>query len=251
MPARWIQVRRMKEQEADGDLPAIAAAMRIIGASYVETLDTKGTDGSNIHLGRSGHDHRLLRRDRPAERPPAPLARRVPPLLHGVRRPPGPQHQPGDGAGRLHPPPPRGRHRVQDLGLHGQRQPVRRDVDADRGEALRPRRRNLGAGRVQLGQLGRQRDAGDHGARSAGRSGSRTSSASSTTSPRPGRASSSSRTTAGRSSSSWPTASPTSPPSTRAATRRSTAPATIPRTSSTTSGRSRRSSRAATGTPFS
>ena len=51
MPARWIAVRRMKEQEADGDLPAIAAAMHIIGASYVETLDTKGTDGSNIHLG--------------------------------------------------------------------------------------------------------------------------------------------------------------------------------------------------------
>ncbi len=51
MPARWIQVRRMKEQEADGDLPAIAAAMQIIGASFVETLDTKGTDGSNIHLG--------------------------------------------------------------------------------------------------------------------------------------------------------------------------------------------------------
>jgi hypothetical protein len=25
--------------------------MQIIGASYVETLDTKGTDGSNIHLG--------------------------------------------------------------------------------------------------------------------------------------------------------------------------------------------------------
>ncbi len=41
----------MKEQELDGDLPAIAAAMSIIGASYVETLDTKGTDGSNIHLG--------------------------------------------------------------------------------------------------------------------------------------------------------------------------------------------------------
>jgi len=50
MPGRWIQVRKMKEQEADGDLPAIAAAMEIIGASYVETLDTKGTDGSNIHL---------------------------------------------------------------------------------------------------------------------------------------------------------------------------------------------------------
>jgi hypothetical protein len=50
MPARWIQVRKMKEQEADGDLPAHVAAMEIIGASLVETLDTKGTDGSNIHL---------------------------------------------------------------------------------------------------------------------------------------------------------------------------------------------------------
>lgn len=51
MPARYIKVRKMKEQEADGDLPASAAAMQIIGASFVETLDTKGTDGSNIHLG--------------------------------------------------------------------------------------------------------------------------------------------------------------------------------------------------------
>ena len=50
VPGRFIRVRRMKEQEADGDLPAFAAAMQIIGASYVETLDTKGTDGSNIHL---------------------------------------------------------------------------------------------------------------------------------------------------------------------------------------------------------
>jgi hypothetical protein len=51
MPGRFIQVRKMKEQEQDGDLPAICAAMQIIGASFVETLDTKGTDGSNIHLG--------------------------------------------------------------------------------------------------------------------------------------------------------------------------------------------------------
>jgi len=51
MPGRFIKVRKMKEQELDGDLPAIAAAMQIIGASYVETLDTKGTDGSNVHLG--------------------------------------------------------------------------------------------------------------------------------------------------------------------------------------------------------
>ncbi len=50
MPGRFIKVRKMKEQEADGDLPAIAAAMQIVGASYVETLDTKGTDGSNVHL---------------------------------------------------------------------------------------------------------------------------------------------------------------------------------------------------------
>jgi hypothetical protein len=52
MPARFIRVRKMKESEADqGDLLAFAAAMQIMGASYVETLDTKGTDGSNVHLG--------------------------------------------------------------------------------------------------------------------------------------------------------------------------------------------------------
>lgn len=51
MPGRFIRVRKMKEQEEDGDLPAFAAAMQIFGASYVETLDTKGTDGSNVHLG--------------------------------------------------------------------------------------------------------------------------------------------------------------------------------------------------------
>ncbi len=51
VPGRFIRVRKMKESEAEGDLPAFAAAMQIIGASYVETLDTKGTDGSNVHLG--------------------------------------------------------------------------------------------------------------------------------------------------------------------------------------------------------
>jgi len=51
MPGRYIRVRKMKEQVADGDILAVAAAMQIVGASYVETLDTKGTDGSNIHLG--------------------------------------------------------------------------------------------------------------------------------------------------------------------------------------------------------
>jgi len=52
MPGRFIRVRKMKESEADdGDLLAVAAAMQIVGATYVETLDTKGTDGSNVHLG--------------------------------------------------------------------------------------------------------------------------------------------------------------------------------------------------------
>jgi hypothetical protein len=52
MPGRFIRVRRMAEQSQDqGDLMAVAAAMQIIGASWVETLDTRGTDGSNIHLG--------------------------------------------------------------------------------------------------------------------------------------------------------------------------------------------------------
>ena len=57
MPARYIRVRNMKEQVEDGDILAFAAAMQIIGASYVQTLDTKGTmpgpDGKpiNIHLG--------------------------------------------------------------------------------------------------------------------------------------------------------------------------------------------------------
>ncbi|MGO9413473.1 MAG: hypothetical protein ACLQCB_22320 [Spirochaetia bacterium] len=51
MPGRFIRVRAMKEQEDDGDLPAVAAGMKILGATWVESLDTRGTDGSNVHLG--------------------------------------------------------------------------------------------------------------------------------------------------------------------------------------------------------
>jgi hypothetical protein len=57
MPARYIRVRAMKEQVEDDDILAFAAGMQIIGASYVQTLDTKGTlpgpDGKpiNVHLG--------------------------------------------------------------------------------------------------------------------------------------------------------------------------------------------------------
>jgi len=57
MPARYIRVRNMKEQVEDDDILAFATAMQIIGASYVQTLDTKGTmlgpEGKpiNVHLG--------------------------------------------------------------------------------------------------------------------------------------------------------------------------------------------------------
>jgi hypothetical protein len=57
MPARYIRVRGMKEQVEDDDILAFASAMQITGASYVQTLDTKGTmpgpDGRpiNVHLG--------------------------------------------------------------------------------------------------------------------------------------------------------------------------------------------------------
>ena len=57
MPSRYIRVRSMKEQVEDDDIIATQAAMQIIGASFVETLDTKGMipgpDGTplNRHLG--------------------------------------------------------------------------------------------------------------------------------------------------------------------------------------------------------
>jgi len=60
MPSRFIRVRSMKEQVEDNEILAFAAAMQIVGASYVETLDTKGTlpgpDGLpiNVHLGGPG-----------------------------------------------------------------------------------------------------------------------------------------------------------------------------------------------------
>jgi len=60
MPARFIRVRSMKEQVEDDDILAFAAAMNIIGASYVQTLDTKGTlpgpDGKPINVHLSGPD---------------------------------------------------------------------------------------------------------------------------------------------------------------------------------------------------
>jgi hypothetical protein len=57
MPGRYIRVRNMKEQSDDDQVIAFAAAMQIVDASYVETLDSRGTypgpDGApvNVHLG--------------------------------------------------------------------------------------------------------------------------------------------------------------------------------------------------------
>ena len=57
MPARYIRVRGMKEQVEDDDILAFSVAMQIMGSSFVQTLDTKGTmlgpDGQpiNVHLG--------------------------------------------------------------------------------------------------------------------------------------------------------------------------------------------------------
>ena len=52
MPARYVRLRKMKEQENDnGDILAMEAAIRILGGTKVESMDSKGTDGSNIHLG--------------------------------------------------------------------------------------------------------------------------------------------------------------------------------------------------------
>jgi hypothetical protein len=57
MPSRYIRVRSMKEQVEDDDILAFSGAMQIMGSSFVQTLDTKGTmlgpNGQpiNVHLG--------------------------------------------------------------------------------------------------------------------------------------------------------------------------------------------------------
>ena len=51
MGSRYVRFRYMPEQVADrGDLLAMIAAAKIMGASFVDVLDSKGSDGSNIHL---------------------------------------------------------------------------------------------------------------------------------------------------------------------------------------------------------
>ena len=229
MPGRFIRVRKMKESEADcGDMLALAAAMQIMGASYVETLDTKGTDGSNIHLGGPDtitgyfggigqpNDHALKWVDEFLYYYTTYGIQQVLNINPGTVL-----------VGYL----------LYKLGidnefkisrLHGQRQPLRRAVDADRRQAVRARRRHLPADRLQLEQLGQQRDHRDHGRGPHARWASRTWCASSITSPRRTGASCASRTTGATSWWSWPITWPTSRPSTKAATRTSSRPATHP-----------------------
>ncbi len=52
MPGRFIRERNMAEQsKPGGDLLAVCAAMQVIGASHVESLDTRGIDGANLMVG--------------------------------------------------------------------------------------------------------------------------------------------------------------------------------------------------------
>ena len=52
MPGRFIRERNMTEQSRPGgDLLAVCAAMQVIGASHVESLDTRGIDGANLMVG--------------------------------------------------------------------------------------------------------------------------------------------------------------------------------------------------------
>ena len=123
MPGRFIRVRNMKEQERDkGDIMAVAAATQIVGASLVETLDTKGTDGSNIHLGGpetltgyftgvgQPNDH------------PVQWGRRISILRHKLRRSGGIKRQSRLGIGRAHSLQAGRGHQIQDLCVHGHRQ---------------------------------------------------------------------------------------------------------------------------------
>jgi hypothetical protein len=52
MPGRFIRERNMAEQSRPGgDLLAVCAAMQVIGATHVESLDTRGIDGANLMVG--------------------------------------------------------------------------------------------------------------------------------------------------------------------------------------------------------
>ena len=186
VPGRFIAVRNMKESEADGDLPAIVAALDIIGASFVETLDTKGTDGSNPHLGGpetitgyfggigQPNEHALMWLDEflyyyTNYGIKSALNFNAGTILLGFL--------------------------LYRLGVDiefkisvffGSRQPLSCPLDHDGSQAVQPGRRQLPADRLQLVQLDQQRDHGTDRTSSARRSVSKTWSASSTTSPRPG-----------------------------------------------------------------
>ena len=135
MPGRFIRERNMAEQsQPGGDLLAVCAAMQVIGASHVESLDTRGIDGANLMVGLETITGYFGGIGEPNEH----VLRWVDEYLHyfteyGVRevlnfnigtilaafvlRKLGVQQ------------------RVQDLGLHGRRQPLVGALAADRARA--------------------------------------------------------------------------------------------------------------------
>jgi hypothetical protein len=121
MPGRIIRVRNMAEQSQDnGDVMATSCAMKIMGCSWVETLDTKGTDGSNIHLG--GPDT-ITGYFGGIGQPNGHPVKWLEEYLHyytsyGVKQ--VLNINPGHRAGGLHAEQAGGGQRVQDLGVHGQ-----------------------------------------------------------------------------------------------------------------------------------
>ena len=136
MPGRFIRVRYMKESEADqGDLLAGMAAMQAIGASYVDTLDTKGTDGSNVHLGERTRSPAIsaASASRTSTRSSGSMSFCT---LHALRHLPGFEHQRRHDSHRRSDSPLGHRQRVQDFGVRRQRQSVFYLVDADDGEIV-------------------------------------------------------------------------------------------------------------------
>ena len=75
-----------------GDLLAVCAAMQVIGASHVESLDTRGIDGANLMVGLETIAGYFGGIGEPNEHVAA-LGRRVPALPHRVRRARGAQLQ--------------------------------------------------------------------------------------------------------------------------------------------------------------
>ena len=124
MPGRFIRERNMAEQSRPGgDLLAVCAAMQVIGASHVESLDTRGIDGANLMVGLETIAGYFGGIGEPNEH----VLHWVDEYLHyltDLRRARGAQLQHRHHPGGLRAAQARRAQPVQDLGLHGRRQPL-------------------------------------------------------------------------------------------------------------------------------